>query len=83
MLEFDPVAEIGLMPHEELVDYYSRTWRSIQDFTPTAVVPGGYYNTIFSWSVCFAYRPNSARRTDSCQCSFNANATPTVMAPRI
>ena len=51
VLDFDPVAEIGVLPHDELVEHYSRTWRSIQDFTPTAVVPGGYYNTIFSWPI--------------------------------
>ncbi len=51
VLSFDPVAEIGIMPHGELVDVYSRTWRTAQEQTPTCVVPGGYYNTVFSWCI--------------------------------
>jgi len=51
VLSFDPVEAIGLQDHRALVDHYSRTWRTIQDQTPTCVVPGGYYNSIFSWCI--------------------------------
>lgn len=51
VLQFDPVAAIDVPPHEELVAHYARTWRTAQEQTPTAVVPGGYYNTIFSWCI--------------------------------
>jgi len=51
VLEFDPMATIGVPPHEELVTHYARTWSAAQGQTPTAVVPGGYYNTIFSWCI--------------------------------
>jgi hypothetical protein len=51
VLEFDPVAEIAVPPHDELVQHYARRWKRAQAETPTAVVPGGYYNTIFSWCI--------------------------------
>lgn len=51
VLSFDPVETIGLQDHAALVEHYSRTWRAAQDATPTCVVPGGYYNTIFSWCI--------------------------------
>ncbi|MCD6360125.1 MAG: hypothetical protein J7M38_04610 [Armatimonadetes bacterium] len=51
VLSFDPVEAIGPQDHAELVDYYSRTWRAAQDATPTCVVPGGYYNTVFTWPI--------------------------------
>ncbi|MGD9496095.1 MAG: uroporphyrinogen decarboxylase family protein [Armatimonadota bacterium] len=51
VLSFDPVEAIGIMPHDDLVEHFARTWRHAQEQTPTAVVPGGYYNTIFSWCI--------------------------------
>ncbi len=51
VLSFDPVAEIGILPHDELVEHYSNTWRARQEAFPTCVVPGGYYNTIFMWPI--------------------------------
>jgi hypothetical protein len=51
VLNFDPAAEIGIWPHERLVEHYARAWRSRQDQFPTCVIPGGYYNTIFSWCI--------------------------------
>ena len=51
VLSFDPASAIVLPPHEELVDHFSRTWQKGQEETPDAVVPGGYYNTIFSWCI--------------------------------
>ena len=51
VLSFDPVAEVGILPHEELVEHYSRTWSARQEAFPTCVIPGGYYNTIFMWPI--------------------------------
>ncbi len=51
VLSFDPVEAIGLMDHEALVEHYSRNWRAAQEQTPTCVVPGGYYNTVFTWNI--------------------------------
>lgn len=51
VLSFDPVAEFGLLDHDELVAHYSRAWQAQQDSTPTCVVPGGYYNTVFTWAI--------------------------------
>ena len=51
VLDFDSVERIGVPDVEELVPYFQSAWRSAQDAHPTCVVPGGYYNTIFSWCI--------------------------------
>jgi hypothetical protein len=51
VLDFDPIGELPVPPHGELVEYFTETWERGQRETPTAVVPGGYYNTIFSWCI--------------------------------
>jgi hypothetical protein len=49
--EFDAVAEYGLLPFDDLVDYYREWHRATQEANPNQLITGGYYKTIVSGAI--------------------------------
>jgi len=51
VMNFDPVEEFGIVDVEETAEFLGKRWRARQDDLPFLVVPGGYYNTVFTWCI--------------------------------
>ena len=51
VLRFEPTKAIHVWDVDELAGIYQEQWRGLQDAYPTCVVPGGFYNTVFSWCI--------------------------------
>ena len=51
VLAFDAVAEYGLHPFDELVEFYENWYQGIRAGNPEQVSTGGYYNTLVSGAI--------------------------------
>lgn len=48
---FDAVREYGLPDFDQLVRYYEKWYRDVQEANPEQVCPGGYYKTLMSGAI--------------------------------
>jgi len=71
VLSFDPVAEYGIPPHEDLVNMFQANLDQCKNWYPEAVFPGGRYHSLFSacirsfgWEMFMMAAQCDARRFD-------------------